>query len=587
VVVFSFSSSIRTEAKEVLIHDSFSDIVLDHETMREIAPPAFLKQFERESRTWRQIDVRSETTSPMLLEGLSPHVLQMQVWIVSEGKLRRYEVGRNRDFAQRPIIHKNFSFHLPAVKGSYTVWIAVDEPEEGDVEFKIRSFQIFSEYAFYEYFLLGLYYGFLLIAGIYNAFLFLKSRIRLHLYYALYIVGCILLSLREDGMGFQFLWPSMHVVNELVVFHLASPLYLLSFLVYSIAFLALRAQKKILYPLYFLAFAYLFLEIFAFIGLKKQLWLNWIIAGISFLIYFSAIWQAKSHLYSRYFVIGYSMVIAGLMVNVLRYFAILPSNVFTVYIFNFGIIFEVIMFSVALGERVRSIQEERNEALSKLVMQLNENDTLQKRLIAELEEKKLLQDKVNRELEQKVRERTAELQETNHQLKEYSKKVEELNAALDIRNYLLKDEVKQAELSRINDELVSYAKFKEIFINEQQCLKVIEQLKWPQGFVCPKCGNTHGSKVKVWYRQKCTRCGTIESVTAHTLYHNVRIPLDKAFYITYLCFVQADKTLDEVAQEMELRKATAWLLRKKVVERLSEKKYSKAATWQELIVDRA
>lgn len=234
---------------------------------------------------------------------------------------------------------------------------------------------------------------------------------------------------------------------------------------------------------------------------------------------------------------------------------------------------------------MKGIQEERNEALSKWVTQLKENDHLQKQLIVELEEKKELQDKVNKELEQKVQDRTAELQAANLQLKEYAQKLDQLNSALDLHNFSLKKEVKQSTLSLINAEVVGYEKFLEIFPSEHHCLKKVESLKWPQGFVCAKCGHAHSSAVKVWYRQKCSRCGTIESVTAHTLFHNTRIPLQKAFYITYLTYIKTDLTLDEISSLLELRKATVWLFKKKVEERKTSKHYQKAESWQGLIVD--
>ncbi|MBC7387630.1 MAG: hypothetical protein H7329_00325 [Opitutaceae bacterium] len=572
--------------KEVLLQDSTEDILLEDSNMKEVNPPAFLENINKKDRIWRKIEVISNSEEAFLLEGLSPHIFRIQIWVLSKGKITQYSAGRNRSFYQRYLLHKNFTFPLPKVKGSYTIWIALEIPEEGDIAFKIRSFRFFSEYAFHEYFFLGLYYGLLIIAGIYNFFLFVKSRIKLHLYYAAYMAGCILLSIREDGMAFQFLWPIFPSLNELIVFHLASPLFLLSFLVYSIAFLGLRKQKGILYALYILAFSYLFLEIFAALGLQLHFGFDWLLASISLIIYFSALRQAKNDLYSRYFVLGFSMVILGLLINLLRYFALIPSNIFTVYSFNFGIFFEAIIFSMALAQRVKVIQSERNDALSKLVVQLKENDSLQKSLIIELEEKKLLQDKVNRELEEKVRERTAELQTANDQLKTYASKVDQLNSALDLQNFSLKTEVKQATVSRLNTELVTFEKFKEIFSVENICLKTIEQLKWPRGFVCNKCGNTQSSVSQVWFKHKCSRCGSIESVTAHTLFHNTRIPLQKAFYITYLTFIEADISLDNLSKELELRKATVWLFRKKVKDRGEDKKYRKAETWQELIVDK-
>ena len=577
-----------SEAQTIVIQSATPDILLENLTTKIVPAPADIANQKNSNKLiWLRIDLDNQAEETFLLEGLSPHTKHVDVWVEQNKRiLSHQQAGRDTLFAKRWLAHKNFTFPLPNEMGKYTLWIAIDSPLEGDIAFKIRSFKFFSEYAFWEYFFLGIYYGLMLIACVYNVFLYLKSKIRLHLYYALYIVGCILLSFREDGLGFQFFWPYFPHWNEALVFHLAKPIFLSTFLLYSIAFLDLRKQSSFITLLSYLAAAYVLGECLAFVYPSFISVTNWLIALVSLVVYVSSLLQIKKDVYSRYFAIGFSMVILSLIINLLRSFAIIPSNVFTVYSFNYGIFLEVVIFSIALAERVKGIQEERNAALSKLVVQLNENDILQKQLILELEEKKQLQEKVNRELEQKVQERTIELQTANNQLKDYARKVDELNSALDLHNYSLKKEVKQATLSRINVELVDYAKFIEIYPNEHQCLKTLETLKWPNGFVCHKCGNTHSSQAKFWYRQKCTRCGTTESVTAHTLYHNTRIPLQKAFYITYLAYVQSDKTLDEITELVDLRKATAWLFRKKVEERMEQKPYQKVENWLGLVLDK-
>lgn len=584
-------SSSFSEAQTIVIQSSTPDISLNNLNTKIVSAPAHIaNQIELNKQTkliWLRIELDNKSEETFLLEGLSPHTKQIHVWAEqNQSIISHQQAGRDTLFAERWLAHKNFTFPLPNEMGKYTLWIAIDSPQEGDIAFKIRSFKFFSEYAFWEYFFLGIYYGLMLIACVYNVFLFLKSKIRLHLYYALYIVGCILLSFREDGLGFQFFWPYFPDWNEALVFHLAKPIFLITFLLYSIAFLGLRKQVLIIQLLSFLSIAYVVGELMSFAYPSFISVTNWMIALVSLVVYVSSLRQIRQDVYSRYFAIGFSMVILSLIINLLRYFSIIPSNIFTVYSFNYGIFLEVVIFSIALAERVKGIQDERNAAMSKLVIHLNENDSLQKQLIIELEEKKELQEKVNRELEQKVQARTIELQTANNQLKDYARKVDELNSALDLHNFSLKKEVKQATLSRINVELVDYSKFLEIYPNEYQCMKTLETLKWPNGFVCNKCGNTHSSQSKFWYRQKCTKCGTIESVTAHTLYHNTRVPLQKAFYITYLSYIQSDKTLDEIADLIELRKATVWLFRKKVEERVELKTYQKAESWLGLVLDK-
>ncbi len=587
---FLWLISFRSESNPVVLKDSTPDISLDF-FVQSASVPAFLQDsfsVEKQKRgRWFKLEIENRSESTFLFEALSPHIQHIHLWAEQKGVVIFHDhAGRDSPFAERWLLHKNFTFSLPENQSNYTLWIAIEQPREGDVAFKIRSFKFFSEYAFWEYFFLGIYYGLLLIACVYNVFLFLKSKINLHLYYALYIVGCIFLSFREDGLGFQFFWPHFPSWNEALVFHLARPIFLATFLLYSFVFLELKSEKYFIYIIVFLSFFYLFFEILSFWNPTFVSVGHWLIALVSVVVYVSSLWLLKHNVYARYFAVGFSMVIISLIINLMRSFGFVYSDIFTVYSFNFGIFLEVVIFSVALAEKVKDIQAERNVALSKLVVQLNENDELQKRLIQELQEKKELQEKVNRELEQKVQERTTELQTANTQLREYAKKLDELNSALDLRNFALKREVKQATISRINVELVDYDAFLDIYPNEQHCMKMLESLKWPNGFICDKCKNTNASAAKFWYRQKCSRCGTIESVTSHTLFHNTRIPLQKAFYISYLTFVHSETTLDELSEKIDLRKATVWLFRKKVEERMEQKDYQKAESWQALVLDK-
>jgi len=66
------------------------------------------------------------------------------------------------------------------------------------------------------------------------------------------------------------------------------------------------------------------------------------------------------------------------------------------------------------------------------------------------------------------------------------------------------------------------------FPNDAACLAYLERLRWPQGFVCPACGERGGWRTaKV--RWMCTESGRQSSVTAGTIFHRIRTPLSTWF----------------------------------------------------------
>lgn len=66
------------------------------------------------------------------------------------------------------------------------------------------------------------------------------------------------------------------------------------------------------------------------------------------------------------------------------------------------------------------------------------------------------------------------------------------------------------------------------FANEEACARYLFQLRWPEGFVCPRCGST-----KVWTTKRglsaCAQCQYQLSVKAGTIFEGSRSPLTTWF----------------------------------------------------------
>jgi transposase-like protein len=66
--------------------------------------------------------------------------------------------------------------------------------------------------------------------------------------------------------------------------------------------------------------------------------------------------------------------------------------------------------------------------------------------------------------------------------------------------------------------------FEKRFSTEDGCLDYLHDMRWPNGFACPHCGN-----IGVWLTKRglfhCRQCGTQSSVTAGSILHGTRKPL--------------------------------------------------------------
>jgi transposase-like protein len=63
------------------------------------------------------------------------------------------------------------------------------------------------------------------------------------------------------------------------------------------------------------------------------------------------------------------------------------------------------------------------------------------------------------------------------------------------------------------------------FPTEEACLKYLEKLRWPQGFVCPRCGEAVQAYRASRTRLMCPACRYQSTVTAGTVFEKTRTPL--------------------------------------------------------------
>jgi transposase-like protein len=81
---------------------------------------------------------------------------------------------------------------------------------------------------------------------------------------------------------------------------------------------------------------------------------------------------------------------------------------------------------------------------------------------------------------------------------------------------------------RGQDYPATYQQLLEWFQDNQSCLDYLARLRWPDGFVCPRCGEREfwRTGAGLWM---CRSCGRRTSVTAGTIFDRTRTPLSTWF----------------------------------------------------------
>lgn len=106
--------------------------------------------------------------------------------------------------------------------------------------------------------------------------------------------------------------------------------------------------------------------------------------------------------------------------------------------------------------------------------------------------------------------------------------------------------------------------------DEQQCESAIESVRWPQGFICPKCGSDQygtyrrGKRVKVF---QCKACRSQTTLTERTIFHSSKIPLTVWFQAMF--FQTRNKnniSILEFKRLLGVCYRTAWRIKHKLME---------------------
>lgn len=119
----------------------------------------------------------------------------------------------------------------------------------------------------------------------------------------------------------------------------------------------------------------------------------------------------------------------------------------------------------------------------------------------------------------------------------------------------------------------SLLEFQREFSTEDACVLHLMEMRWPDGFKCPRCG--HG---EAWFIQTrnifdCKGCRAKISLTAGTIFHKTRTPLIKWYWLIY--HMATDKvgvSISEMQRVLEIKDyKTAWLMAHKVRKAMADR----------------
>lgn len=191
-----------------------------------------------------------------------------------------------------------------------------------------------------------------------------------------------------------------------------------------------------------------------------------------------------------------------------------------------------------------------------------------------------------KQLEEKVIERTTQVLKQKDQIEEQSMQIQQMNEVLRSHNIELEDNLHNLSEARVMQKLISFDEFRAIYSDENACCRFLEELKWKEGYTCKKCGSSEYSKEDDTLMRRCRKCNYKESVTCGTIFHRLRFPIDKAFYILILTSTGREINISQLSNTIDLRIKTCWEFHNKVKDIMQTRKRFKNPKegWKELIL---
>ncbi|MES2279607.1 MAG: 7TM diverse intracellular signaling domain-containing protein [Bacteroidota bacterium] len=518
------------------------------------------------------------------------------------GRYVATKAGAKYHFTDRLYRHKNFEFTiLNRAQGEYTYYFRVKSLEQVNVIIVYRTVDYFIHYALTEYMTYGLFYGMILIFCFHNLLMFIAVKRLQYLFYVLYILSVGFYEMSVDGIAFQYLWPTWPTWNE---YAYGVALFFLSAfaLEFTKELLQVKTRARGLYKLINFVLVVRTIYFIYCLFFNKGLFIYKFVDSITLAIAFFTgikVWS-QGFKPARFFVLGYTFLFLGFMLKLATVLGLnfgIVNRVLGHYSLSLSFVLEMVFLSFSIGDQVRLLRKDKDAAQEETIKQMAINVDLK--------------DTINRELEQQVQIRTfeviqksdelvkqshiieeqnEELLAKNDQLEKQADEIYRMNLLLEKDNIQLKTNIEKVTDARALSTELSFEEFSAKYPDQETCYKFLSELKWSNGYECSRCANTVYCGGRMPYSRRCTKCTYEESALQKTIFHNNRIPINKAFYLVYLMYTSKGTiSSHQLSEKLDIRQSTCWSysirVKKAMSERKKETKKGSTQGWSRLVIE--
>lgn len=148
-----------------------------------------------------------------------PMLDDVQVFILDEHQnlLTAYPLGDRLSFVERVLLRPEFTVPLPSSVLSGSVYLRVQSGSSLEVPMTISEDTVLRQTMENSAWVQGLFFGAVVMLGLYHALIFLSSGDRSYLYFSGLSLAMALIQATLWGRSYQFLWPESPAWNDIAV----------------------------------------------------------------------------------------------------------------------------------------------------------------------------------------------------------------------------------------------------------------------------------------------------------------------------------------------------------------------------------
>jgi transposase-like protein len=122
-----------------------------------------------------------------------------------------------------------------------------------------------------------------------------------------------------------------------------------------------------------------------------------------------------------------------------------------------------------------------------------------------------------------------------------------------------------------NTAKLTLPKLMDAFDTDAECRAILEELRWPNGVCCLRCGSTSISRIKTRKQFDCNACRYRFSVTTGTIFNDSHLALPKWFMaVLLMCEAKKGISAHQLKRTLGVAYKTAWYLCHRIREAMSE-----------------